>query len=114
MLDGKLAETDIRWKPKSSVCVVLSSEGYPGNYEKGRVIKGVEDLKSEKDVFVFHAGTTFDNSKVVTSGGRVLGVTALGDDIREAKGRAYKAIEKIHFDGMHYRKDIADRALKRQ
>jgi phosphoribosylamine--glycine ligase len=114
MLDGKLAETDIRWNPKSSVCVVLSSEGYPGNYEKGRVIKGVEDLKSEKDVFVFHAGTTFDNSKVVTSGGRVLGVTALGDDIREAKGRAYKAIEKIHFDGMHYRKDIADRALKRQ
>lgn len=114
MLDGKLADTDIRWKPKSSVCVVLSSEGYPGNYEKGRVIKGVEDLKGEKDVFVFHAGTTFNNGKVVTSGGRVLGVTALGDDIREAKEQAYKAIEKIHFDGMHYRKDIADRALKRQ
>ncbi|HYA31170.1 MAG TPA: phosphoribosylglycinamide synthetase C domain-containing protein, partial [Thermodesulfovibrionales bacterium] len=71
-------------------------------------------LKGEKDVFVYHAGTTYDNGKVVTSGGRVLGVTALGDDIREAKERAYKAIEKIHFDGMHYRKDIADRALKRQ
>ncbi len=113
MLDGKLAEMDIQWKPKSSVCVVLASKGYPGQYEKGKVITGFDKLKDEKDVFVFHAGTTFNNGNIVTSGGRALGVTALGKDIREAKDRAYKAIEKIHFDGMHYRKDIADRALKR-
>jgi phosphoribosylamine--glycine ligase len=112
MLDGKLAEIDIKWQPRSSVCVVLSSKGYPGQYEKGKVITGFDKAKNEKDVFVFHAGTAFDNGNVITSGGRVLGVTALGDDIREAKERAYKAIENIHFDGMHYRKDIADRALK--
>jgi phosphoribosylamine--glycine ligase len=114
MLDGKLAEMDIKWKPKSSVCVVLASKGYPGKYEKGKVITGIGDLKDEEDVFVFHAGTSFDNGSIVSSGGRVLGVTALGDDIGEAKERAYKAIGKIHFDGMHYRKDIADRAMKRQ
>jgi phosphoribosylamine--glycine ligase len=113
MLDGKLADKEIKWLPKSSVCVVLSSKGYPGKYEKGAVITGLDAVKNEKDVFVFHAGTAFDNGNVVTAGGRVLGVTALGDDIREAKDRAYKAIEKIHFDGMHYRKDIADRALRR-
>ena len=114
MLDGKLAEIDINWQPGSSVCVVLSSKGYPGKYEKGKVITGLDTVKNEKDVFVFHAGTTFDNGNIVTSGGRVLGVTALGDDIGEAKDRVYKAVEKIHFDGMHYRKDIAERALKRQ
>jgi phosphoribosylamine--glycine ligase len=114
MLDGKLAETEIRWKPKSSVCVVLASKGYPGKYEKGKVITGIESARGSSEVFVFHAGTSFDDGNIVTSGGRVLGVTALGEDIREAKEKAYKAIEKIHFEGMHYRKDIADRALKRQ
>ena len=114
MLDGQLAEAEIKWKPLSSVCVVLASKGYPGIYDKGQVITGMEKVKDDKDVFVFHAGTVFDNGNIVSSGGRVLGVTALGTDIREAKDRAYKAIEKIHFDGMHYRGDIADRALKRQ
>jgi len=114
MLDGKLGEMDIKWRPKSSVCVVLASKGYPGRYEKGKVITGFDTLKNEKDVFVFHAGTAFDNGNIVTAGGRVLGITALGDDIRDARDRAYRAIEKIHFDGMHYRKDIADRALRRQ
>ncbi len=114
MLDGKLAETEIRWKPVSSVCVVLASGGYPGKYEKGKVITGIDSLKNEKDVFVFHAGTSFDNGNLVTAGGRVLGVTGIGANIREAKDKAYKAISKIHFDGMHYRKDIADRALKRK
>jgi phosphoribosylamine--glycine ligase len=113
MLDGKLSEIDIKWQPRSSVCVVLSSGGYPGTYEKGKVITGLDSLKNEKDVFAFHAGTTFDDGNIVTSGGRVLGITALGDDIREAKDRVYKAVEKVHFDGMHYRKDIAERALKR-
>ncbi|MEK6673881.1 MAG: phosphoribosylamine--glycine ligase [Nitrospirota bacterium] len=113
ILDEKLSDLEIRWKPEVAVCVVLASKGYPGTYEKGKVITGLEKIRGEDDTFVFHAGTVFNDSKVVTSGGRVLGVTALGNDIREAKERAYKAIDKIHFDGMHYRKDIADRALER-
>lgn len=114
ILDEKLSDIEIRWKPEVAVCVVLSSKGYPGAYEKGKVITGLENIRGEDDTFVFHAGTVFNDNKVVTSGGRVLGVTALGNDIREAKEKAYRAIDKIHFDGMHYRKDIADRALKRQ
>lgn len=112
--DEKLSEVEIRWRPQSSVCVVLSSKGYPGKYEKGKTIQGLDDVKGQKDVFVFHAGTAFDNDNIVTAGGRVLGVTALGTDIREARDAAYKAIEKIHFEGVHYRKDIAERALKRK
>ena len=111
--DGKLAELDIAWKSDPSVCVVLASKGYPGKYEKGKVITGLDDANSIEGVTVFHAGTSFDDNRIVTSGGRVLGVTAVGTDIRDAKERAYKAIGKIHFDGMQYRKDIADRALKR-
>jgi phosphoribosylamine--glycine ligase len=113
LIDGRLSEIDIRWRPDPAVCVVLASKGYPGEYEKGKVIAGLEELKDEKDVFVFHAGTSFGDGKVVTAGGRVLGVTAVGPDIGQAKERAYRAIGKIEFEGMHYRKDIADRALKR-
>ena len=113
ILDEKLSDIEIRWKPEVAVCVVLASKGYPGTYEKGKVITGLDNIRGEDDTFVFHAGTVFNDNKVVTSGGRVLGVTALGK-ISEAKEKAYKAIDKIHFDGMHYRKDIADRALKRQ
>ncbi|HXX57728.1 MAG TPA: phosphoribosylamine--glycine ligase [Thermodesulfovibrionales bacterium] len=112
--DGKLSEMNIRWKPDSSVCVVLASGGYPGQYEKGILISGLDTVKQEKDIVVFHAGTSFSNGSIVTSGGRVLGVTALGSGIKDAKERAYRAIEKIHFEGMHYRNDIADRALRRQ
>ncbi|HEX8947349.1 MAG TPA: phosphoribosylamine--glycine ligase [Dissulfurispiraceae bacterium] len=111
--DGKLADLDIAWKSDASVCVVLASKGYPGKYEKGKVVTGLDDANSIEGVTVFHAGTSFDGNKIVTSGGRVLGVTAVGADIRDAKEKAYKAIGKIHFDGMQYRKDIADRALKR-
>ncbi|HXX81251.1 MAG TPA: phosphoribosylglycinamide synthetase C domain-containing protein, partial [Thermodesulfovibrionales bacterium] len=75
---------------------------------------GLESIRNEKDVYVFHAGTSFKNDHVVTSGGRVLGVTGLGADIAAARNKAYRAIEKIHFEGMHYRKDIAERALKRR
>lgn len=114
ILDEKLSDTEIQWKRESSVCVVLASGGYPGKYEKGKVIKGLDKVKSEKDVFVFHAGTSYNNGDIVTSGGRVLGVTAIGSGIKEARDKAYNAIEKIQFDGMHYRKDIAERALKRQ
>ncbi|MCL5023878.1 MAG: phosphoribosylamine--glycine ligase [Nitrospirae bacterium] len=113
MLDGKLSELDIRWKQKSSVCVVLASKGYPGKYDKGKVISGLDGFRDEPDVAVFHAGTAFDDGNIVTAGGRVLGVTALGSDIGSAKEKAYRAVGKIHFEGMHYRTDIADRALRR-
>jgi phosphoribosylamine--glycine ligase len=112
--DEKLSELDINWKDESAVCVVLASGGYPGKYERGMMISGLNDVKKMDDVVVFHAGTAFNNSDIVTNGGRVLGVTALGSDIKAAKDRAYEAIKKVRFEGMHYRKDIADKAIKRQ
>jgi len=112
--DEKLSEIRVEWKKDPSVCVVLSSEGYPGKYRKGDAITGIDAANSLEGVHVFHAGTAFKDSDTVTSGGRVLGVTATGSTIAAAKKRAYEAVEKIHFRGMHYRKDIADRALKRE
>ncbi|MCL5237376.1 MAG: phosphoribosylamine--glycine ligase [Nitrospirae bacterium] len=113
--DERLAEIDVTWKKDASVCVVLAAKGYPGAYEKGKVITGLDDVKDMENVAVFHAGTTFNNNgTVVTNGGRVLGVTGIGKDIKAAKERAYEAIKKIHFDGMQYRKDIADRALRKE
>jgi phosphoribosylamine--glycine ligase len=111
--DERLADTDLRWKPQASVCVVMASGGYPGSYEKGKPIKGLEEAAKLPDTVVFHAGTAFEGDEVVTAGGRVLGVTALGGDIREAKQRAYEAVGKISFEGAHYRRDIADRAIRR-
>lgn len=111
--EGRLKDVKVSWKDDVSVCVVLASGGYPGPYEKGKPITGLDSFKNDKDVFVFHAGTDLKGREVVTSGGRVLGVTALGKDIQAAKDNAYKAIEKIHFEGMHYRKDIADKAIKK-
>jgi phosphoribosylamine--glycine ligase len=113
MVEGRLAEVELAWKPGASACVVLASGGYPGSYEKGKPITGLQEAAKEDGVVVFHAGTSFDDGNVVTSGGRVLGVTALGSDIRAAKERAHGAIEKIGFEGMHYRRDIGDRALRR-
>ena len=110
--DGRLGELNIEWKPESAVCVVLASKGYPGSYEKGKVIKGLDAANLIDGATVFHAGTAFNNNDIVTSGGRVLGVTATGADIRAARDLAYKAVEKISFDGMQYRKDIAYRALR--
>ncbi|WP_456457200.1 phosphoribosylamine--glycine ligase [Thermovibrio sp.] len=111
-VEGKLVE-ELNWKPETSICVVLASKGYPGKYEKGKVITGIEEAEKVPTVVVFHAGTKEVNGKLLTNGGRVLNVTALGKDIVEARERAYKAIEKIHFDGMHYRKDIGLKAIKR-
>ena len=111
--EGKLKDIKLSWKNDASVCVVLTSKGYPGSYEKGKVIKGLDSFKNRDDLMVFHAGTSVDDKGFVTSGGRVLGVTALGKDIRSAKENAYQAIKKIHFDGMHYRKDIGDKAIRR-
>lgn len=113
--DEKLSSiNNIEWKKETAVCVVLSSNGYPGQYRKGDKIKGIHDANRMEGVYVFHAGTAFKGESIVTAGGRVLGVTATGSDIAKAKYRAYEAVGKIHFNGMHYRKDIADRALKRQ
>ena len=100
------------WDPRPSVCVVLCSGGYPGKYETGKIISGLDDASRLADVKVFHAGTRLDGQRVLTDGGRVLGVTALGDTLALAKKRAYEAVNLIKFQGMHYRTDIADKALK--
>ena len=112
-IDGMLSEVNISWKDETALCVVVSSKGYPGSYEKGKTISGLDSFKGIEDTVVFHAGTATNNKgELITSGGRVLGVTALGSDLQGAKDNAYRAVEKIHFDGMHIRKDIGDKALK--
>lgn len=107
---GELETLEIKWSKDAAVCVVMASGGYPGDYEKGKVITGLEDVPST--VQVFHAGTEIVNEQVVTKGGRVLGVTALGSTIKEAIDNAYQGVEKINFEGVHYRKDIGAKALK--
>jgi phosphoribosylamine--glycine ligase len=113
VIAGKLDKSKIEWYNKSAVCVVLTSQGYPQDYVKGRQIKGLPDAAKAKNVVVFHAGTSLKGSQVVTAGGRVLGVTGIGDNINEALKASYGAVNLINFEGMHYRKDIAKRALNR-
>ena len=108
-----LADTVLEWADGPAVCVVLASGGYPGSYEKGREISGIAAAEALGDVKVFHAGTREDGGRILTSGGRVLGVTAVADDLPAALDRVYQAVERIGFDGMHYRKDIGQKALKR-
>ncbi len=103
--------TNAQWRREAAVSVVLASGGYPGDYETGKPIAGIEDAEALPDVTVFHAGTAAKDGTLVTAGGRVLGVTALGRDIPAAIGRAYEAVGKICFEGMHYRKDIGRKAL---
>ena len=104
--DNRLAEQEIKWSDKRAVCVVLASGGYPGSYEKGKVISGLNDV--DDDIVVFHAGTKFgeDGQQILTSGGRVLGVTAMGATNDEARAKAFENVRKISFEGMHYREDI--------
>jgi len=111
--DGKLEDITLEWDPRPAVCVVMASGGYPGDYEKGKIITGLEAVGRMDDVIVFHAGTKDVDGEIVTSGGRVLGVTAIGDGIAGAKAAAYKAVEKIHFDGACCRSDIADKAIQK-
>ncbi len=111
--DGTLDKVTLKWDPRPAVCVVMASGGYPDKYEKGRKITGLEQAAQMKDVVVFHAGTAQQNGDIVTDGGRVLGVTALGATIAAAKKKAYEAADKIKFDGAYYRRDIADKALKK-
>ena len=109
-IDGSLDQQEVEWKPESAVCVVMAAEGYPGSYEKGKVIHGLQSAGKHSDVQVFHAGTKCSDGDVVTNGGRVLGVTALGDDFAKAIANAYNAVEQISWDGVHYRNDIGRRA----
>lgn len=110
VIDGKLDEMNIEWHEEATVCVVVASGGYPGSYEKGQVISGLD--KEFADTVVFHAGTKFENGSVVAAGGRVLGVTSMGATIKEAIDKAYVAIDEIHYDGCFSRRDIGFRALK--
>ncbi len=112
ILAGSLAKIDIKWKPESAVCVVMASGGYPGKYEKGKVITGLESAAKQKGVVVFHAGTALRNGSVVTDGGRVLGVTGLGSVIAAAIDNAYAGVREITFEGAHFRRDIGARALE--
>jgi phosphoribosylamine---glycine ligase len=112
--DGKLDLINLEWDPRPAVCVVMASKGYPDDYEKGKKIIGLDEAGHLKDVVVFHAGTADKNGDIVSSGGRVLGVTAMGQTIADAKAQAYEAVGKIQFDGAYWRKDIADKAIKRK
>jgi phosphoribosylamine--glycine ligase len=122
IIDGKLDDRFIEWDERAAVCVVLAAGGYPGKYEKGIPIDGLDKTDQLENVVVFHAGTRLDQRQqtkdcrpqVVTSGGRVLGVTALGDSIKFAIDKAYRAVDLIHFKGMQYRKDIGKKALKHE
>ena len=114
-IDEKLDEIEIKWKNTNKqyyACnIVLCSGGYPENYEKGKIISGIDEVEMQPDIVVFHAGTKTENGKLITNGGRVLGVSAVGNTLEEALIKAYKAIEKISFEGMQYRKDIGKKAL---
>ncbi|MGD0095375.1 MAG: phosphoribosylamine--glycine ligase [Terracidiphilus sp.] len=113
-IDGRLEETELRWSRGASACVVASSSGYPGSYKTGLPIIGLADAARVPGVQVFHSGSSRTGDQVLTGGGRVLGVTAAAVSLEEALGRAYEAMELIHFDGMYYRRDIGHRALRRK
>lgn len=106
VIDGTLDKINIEWSDAACVCVIMASGGYPENYKKGYEIKGIEQAELDSNIIVFHAGTKKENGKYYTNGGRVLGVTAIGKDLKHARERAYKAVEKIQFQDAHYRKDI--------
>lgn len=110
-VDGTLADSTLEWSSQSAVCVVMASGGYPESYEKGKAISGLEEANAMPGVTVFHAGTKLSDGEVVTNGGRVLGVTALGDNLAAARAAAYAAVEKIRFDDAHFRRDIGAKAL---
>jgi phosphoribosylamine--glycine ligase len=111
--DGQLGDVKIEWTKEPAVCVVLAAGGYPDEVETGKEVQGLEALKGIPDLQVFHAATALRNGKVVTVGGRVLGITALGQNLDAAVQRAYDAADKIHFDGMQFRRDIGAKALAR-
>jgi phosphoribosylamine---glycine ligase len=114
VVEGRLDKVELRWDERAAVCVVATSSGYPGKYPTGLPISGIEDAEAMEDVRVFHSGTRYEKGQsgvVLTDGGRVLGVTAAGRTVADARRRAYQAMEKIHFEGMHYRRDIGHQAV---
>ena len=111
--EGRVQEVSVEWSDQAAVCIVLASNGYPGAYRIGTEIKGLNALTSWGNGYAFHAGTSQKNNRWYTAGGRVLGVTALGDTVAEAAQEAYEGVHRIDWDGMHYRRDIAQRAMKR-
>ena len=112
-VEGRLRDIKIEWEQKSACCVVLASGGYPGKYEKGLPITGIEEAAKLDDIVVFHAGTKISgNGKFLTNGGRVLGVTAVAEDLKSALDKAYNAIGFINFEGMYYRKDIGQKSVQ--
>jgi phosphoribosylamine--glycine ligase len=110
-IEGDLTGVEIAWDPRTSVCVVMASHGYPGSYKKGKRIQGLEKVEKMEGVFVFHAGTRVEDDHYVTAGGRVLGVTGLGKGIKEAMAITYRAVSEITWEGVHFRKDIGEKAL---
>jgi phosphoribosylamine--glycine ligase len=111
-LNQTLASLELKWRPVTAVCVTMASGGYPGSYAKGKLIRGLDEVGRMANIKVFHAGTARGADGVVTNGGRVLGVAAWADDLPAARARAYAAVEQIHFEGAHYRKDIGRKALQ--
>ena len=113
VIEGRVSEGDFRWSTDASVCVVMASGGYPGTFEAGKRIGGLAEAEKVPGVKVFHAGTTRHDDAYFTAGGRVLGVTARAPELKAAVGRAYEAVARISFEGAHYRRDIAARALSK-
>lgn len=112
-LEKRLADIKIEWDNRACLCVVLCSGGYPDKYLTGLEISGLDEAEDIRDVLIFHAGTVKNNDKILTNGGRVLGITALGENIEKAQGLAYLSVQKIHFNSMYYRKDIGNKAIGR-
>jgi phosphoribosylamine--glycine ligase len=110
---GDISGIELEWHDKAAVCVVMASNGYPGDYRKGDVISGLDQAALIDDLFVFHAGTKEDGGRLLTNGGRVLGVTALGETVQAAIDRAYMGVAEISWEGAHFRKDIGKKALRR-
>jgi phosphoribosylamine--glycine ligase len=111
-IDKKLNKIEIKWKNLFASNIVLVSGGYPGKYEKGKVIEGIKKAEMQPDIVVFHAGTKIARQDLATNGGRVLGISAVGKTLKESLKKAYKAVEKISFEEMYYRKDIGKKALE--
>jgi phosphoribosylamine---glycine ligase len=108
-LTGELENIEVKWKDKAAVCVIMSSAGYPGPYEKGEVIYGLDQVVNP--TIIFHAGTAAKDGKIITNGGRVVGITAIGETLKEARELAYQSVEKVSFNGAHYRTDIGSKAF---
>jgi phosphoribosylamine---glycine ligase len=114
ILQQNLERVELRWDSRPSVCVVLASGGYPGEFEKGFEISGIQKAAFQADLKVFHAGTELQNGRLLTAGGRVLGVTAKAETLEAAMNQAYRTVDQIHFDRMHYRRDIGHKGLNRE